>query len=122
MSGGDATGSRAGGSGRGLRRGCWSEPDWGALPVPPPHWRAQLRAEIEKSSLSRDFFITLEDVKNMRDSINNASWRRAGNEATQVEQLVQELGASVFLHQSQETAGDGGARKVLHTPPERVSG
>ena len=76
----------------------------------------QVRAEFEKSSPPRDFYITTTDVKNMRDALNNTSWRRAGNEATQVEQLVQEMGGAVFLYQPQETVGEGAARKVRRQP------
>ena len=71
-----------------------------------------MRAEFEKSNPPRDFYMTTQDVKNMRNALANSTWRRAGNEATQVEQLLQELGDSVFLYQAQETVGEGEARKV----------
>lgn len=72
-----------------------------------------MRAEFQKSNPPRDFYMTSKDVKNMRDILNNSTWRRAGNEATQVEQLIQEMGEeSVFIHQSQETVGEGAHRKV----------
>ena len=75
-----------------------------------------MRTEFEKSSPPRDFYITTADVKNIRDALNSTSWRRAGNEATQVMQLVQAMGGAVFLYQPQETVGEGAARKVRSKP------
>ena len=63
---------------------------------------------MEECGLPRDFFIQPHDVDNMRKSLQDRKHKRTGTEAEQVEQLVTESNANVFLYQPQKVEATGG--------------